>query len=233
MPRKNLRNTSTNRFELPQKMSILASETLTHSSMNKLLKTISVIFLTILTIMALTSCGPALDQTAKPTKGEQYAALTTNQGLIKVRFFAEQAPETVKNFTELAKASKYDGTIFHRVIKDFMIQGGDFTDRNGLGGHSYKGPGTTIDLETDKRLTHIQGAVAMARKGNDVNSNGSQFFIVTPENGAHFLDNQYTVFGQVFEGMDVAKKIEATETVPGDKPTTDQVVQKVEILEMK
>ena len=221
-------------------MGIMASEILAYKKstfnplpMKTITKSISTILLIIISSMTLTSCGPTVDQTAAPAKGEQYAAITTNQGLIKVRFFPEQTPESVKNFVELAKASKYDGTIFHRVIKDFMIQGGDFTDRNGLGGHSYKGPNTTIDLEVDKRLSHIQGAVAMARKGNDVNSNGSQFFIVTPEKGAHFLDNQYTVFGQVFEGMDVAKKIEATPTDSSDKPKTDMVVEKVEILEQK
>lgn len=184
-------------------------------------------------LLVFPSCQEKFNQTSMPAKGEEIAVLTTNKGVIKMKFFADKAPESVKNFKTLATEGKYDGVIFHRVIPGFMIQGGDFTKKDGTGGYSYKGPGTTIALEVSPDLTHVHGAVSMARKGNDVNSNGSQFFIVTPKDGAHFLDNQYSVFGQVFEGFDAVDAISAVKTGPGDKPLEDVVVQKVEILEQE
>lgn len=203
--------------------------------MKKFIKTISTIFLTIFmatTLVTLTSCNEPFDQIAAPTDKDTTATLTTNYGVIKIKLFSDMVPETVKNFEELASTGKYDNTIFHRIIKDFMMQGGDFESRNGMGGYSYKGPGTTIDLELDKRLTHIFGAVSMARKGNDVNSNGSQFFIINAEGGSHFLDGQYSVFGQVYEGIEVVKAIADVQTDPSDnKPLKDVVLQKVEITE--
>lgn len=185
------------------------------------------------TLLVLPSCQEKFNQTSMPAKGEEIAVLTTNKGVIKMKFFADKAPETVKNFLELAKAKKLDNTIFHRIVPGFVIQGGDFTKKDGTGGHSYKGPGTYINLEVSPDLKHVRGAVSMARKGYDVNSNGSQFFIILPEKGVSQLDNQYSVFGQVFEGLDVVDAIAAVKTDANDKPLEDVVVETVEILEME
>jgi peptidyl-prolyl cis-trans isomerase B (cyclophilin B) len=164
-----------------------------------------------------------------PKKGDQIAVLFTQYGTIKIKFFPDKAPEMVKNFTTLAQDGKYDGTIFHRVIPDFMIQGGDFTKFNGTGGYSYKGPGTTIDDEINPDLHHIRGAVSMANAGP--NTNGSQFFIVQAEKGALFLDGNYSIFGQVFEGMEAVDEIAATPTGANDRPVMDMKVERVEIME--
>ncbi|HET6458088.1 MAG TPA: peptidylprolyl isomerase [Nitrosopumilaceae archaeon] len=132
------------------------------------------------------------------------ATIETNFGKITFELLPDLAPETVRNFTKLAKSSFYDGTLFHRVIPGFMIQGGDPNtkkpDKNkwGIGG-----PGHTIKAEFSSK-SHLRGIVSMAR-AMDPNSAGSQFFIVTTD--STFLDKQYTVFGRVTEGMDVADKI--------------------------
>ena len=132
------------------------------------------------------------------------ATIETNFGKIVFKLFPELAPETVRNFEGLAKDGFYDGTLFHRVIPGFMIQGGDpntKTDNKSSWGTG--GPGYTIKAEFSSR-SHLRGIVSMAR-AQDPNSAGSQFFIVTTN--STFLDRQYTVFGEVVEGMDVADKI--------------------------
>jgi len=144
-------------------------------------------------------------QLAAPAVGDTVAILDTDLGTIKFKLFTEQVPEMTKNFIELAKAGKYDGVPFHRVIKDFMIQTGDFTNKNGLGGYSYKGPGTELPDEIVPTLKHLYGTVSMANRGP--NTNGSQFFIVTARDGVPMLDGGYTIFGQVYEGMEVAEQI--------------------------
>lgn len=169
---------------------------------------------------------PAFSQTAPPAAGEQIAVITTNKGVIKFKFFPKIAPETVKNFTELAKKGFYDGLTFHRVIPDFMIQGGD-PSGDGTGGETYKGPGTSLAQEFSREVSHIRGAVSMARKGNDVNSATSQFFIVQNKDGSTFLDNQYTLFGQVFEGFDAVDAIAKTPRDAGDKPLETVIIEKV------
>lgn len=132
------------------------------------------------------------------------ATIETNFGKIVFELLPELAPETVRNFTKLVKSSFYDGTLFHRVIPGFMIQGGDPNTKKpdkskwGMGG-----PGHTIKAEFSSK-SHLRGIVSMAR-AMDPNSAGSQFFIVTQD--STFLDKQYTVFGKVTEGMDVADKI--------------------------
>jgi len=132
------------------------------------------------------------------------ATIETNFGKIVFELLPNLAPETVRSFVKLAKTSFYDGTLFHRVIPGFMIQGGDpntkKSDKNkwGIGG-----PGYTIKAEFNSK-SHLRGIVSMAR-ATDPDSAGSQFFIVTTD--STFLDRQYTVFGQVIEGMDVADKI--------------------------
>jgi cyclophilin family peptidyl-prolyl cis-trans isomerase len=147
------------------------------------------------------------------------ATLHTNAGMIKIQFFDDDAPKTVENFRKLAGDGFYDGLIFHRVIKDFMIQGG-CPEGTGTGG-----PGYTFEDEFNDHKV-VRGALAMANAGPD--TNGSQFFIVTTD-AAPWLDGKHTVFGEVTEGMDAVDAIEGTETGPGDKPGTPQVIERVEL----
>ena len=132
------------------------------------------------------------------------AIIKTSFGNIKFNLVPDIAPETVRNFSQLAKSGFYNGTLFHRIIPGFMIQGGDPNTKNpdkstwGQGG-----PGYEINEEFNTR-SHLRGIVSMAR-GNNPNSAGSQFFIVTDD--STFLDRQYTVFGEVVDGMEVADKI--------------------------
>ena len=179
----------------------------------------------------LTSPMPTFDQTQAPKTGETIAIIETNVGTVKMKFFAAYAPETVKNFTELAKKGFYNDLIFHRVIPDFMIQGGD-PEGTGMGGETYKGKATTLNAEIVPELHHIHGAVSMARKGNDINSASSQFFIVQNKGDSSFLDQQYTVFGQVFEGLDVVDAIAKTARDSNDKPLKDVKMKKVTITKM-
>lgn len=174
------------------------------------------------------SMPTSVDQAAPPAPGETVAVLKTNKGDIKIKFFSKQAPETVKNFLELSKKGFYDGLIFHRVIPDFMIQGGDPTG-TGAGGETYKGPGTTLNAEFSSELKHIRGAVSMARKGNDINSATSQFFIVQNKAGAPFLDDQYTIFGQAFGGLAAVDAIANVERDAMDKPKEPVVIEKIEL----
>jgi peptidyl-prolyl cis-trans isomerase B (cyclophilin B) len=147
------------------------------------------------------------------------ATLHTNTGPITVRFFDDDAPKTVENFRKLAGDGFYDGLIFHRVIKDFMLQGG-CPEGTGTGG-----PGYTFEDEfNDHKI--VRGALAMANAGP--NTNGSQFFIVTAD-AAPWLDGKHTVFGEVTEGMETVDAIEGTETGPADKPTEPQVIERVEL----
>lgn len=149
------------------------------------------------------------------------ALISTNQGSIKVRLFAEESPSTVNNFVFLAREGFYNGTIFHRVISDFMIQGGDPTG-TGTGGPGY----TFLDEFNDKKL--VKGSLAMANAGPD--TNGSQFFIVTADS-TPWLDGKHTNFGEVIEGMDVVEKIEKVPTGPNDKPVKEMKITQVTITE--
>jgi peptidyl-prolyl cis-trans isomerase B (cyclophilin B) len=149
------------------------------------------------------------------------ATMTTSEGPITIELFDEDAPKTVANFKKLAGEGFYDGLSFHRVIKDFMIQGG-CPQGTGTGG-----PGYTFEDEFNDHKV-VRGALAMANAGP--NTNGSQFFLVTiPE--ASWLDGKHTVFGQVTEGMDVVDKIEGTPTDARDKPTDDVRIETLEITE--
>ena len=140
-------------------------------------------------------------------------------GAIAIELFDDDAPKTVENFRKLAADGFYDGLTFHRVISDFMIQGG-CPEGTGTGG-----PGYTFEDEfNDHKI--VRGALAMANSGP--NTNGSQFFIVTTE-AAPWLDGKHTVFGQVTDGMDAVDKIEGTETGAGDRPAEPQVVERVEL----
>ena len=130
--------------------------------------------------------------------------IETNLGKISFKLLPELAPETVRNFEKLAREGFYDGTLFHRIIPGFMIQGGDPNTKGGdKSTWGMGGPGYTIKAEFNSR-SHLRGIVSMAR-AQDPDSAGSQFFIVTSD--SPFLDRQYTVFGEVIEGMDIADKI--------------------------
>ena len=147
------------------------------------------------------------------------ATLHTNAGPITVSFFHEDAPKTVENFRKLAGDGFYDGLIFHRVIPDFMIQGG-CPQGTGTGG-----PGYTFEDEFNDHKV-VRGALAMANAGP--NTNGSQFFIVTID-AAPWLDGKHTVFGQVTGGMDAIDAIEALPTDGRDRPTEPAVIERVEL----
>lgn len=179
----------------------------------------------------LTSYTNNLTMRTKPEKGDTIATLQTNYGDIKMFFYTSEAPETARNFIELAKAGKYDNSIFHRVIDCFMVQGGDFENSNGTGGYSYKGPGTSLEDEFGEGLKNIRGAVSMANSGPD--TGGSQFFIVQADYGTPWLDGKHAVFAYVYEGMGSVDKIAKVKKGGQDKPLEDVVIEKVTISEFK
>jgi cyclophilin family peptidyl-prolyl cis-trans isomerase len=147
------------------------------------------------------------------------AIIHTNHGPIHLELFPDDAPTTVNNFVKLANDGFYDRLIFHRVIPDFMIQGGDPT------GTGSGGPGYSFEDEFNDHKVE-RGALAMANAGP--NTNGSQFFIVTTE-AAPWLDGKHTVFGRVTQGMDVADKISELPRDARDKPQDDAVIERVEV----
>ncbi|HEU5487484.1 MAG TPA: peptidylprolyl isomerase [Candidatus Nitrosotalea sp.] len=156
------------------------------------------------------------------------ATIETNFGNIVFELFPNIAPETVRNFTKLAKSNFYDGTLFHRVIPGFMIQGGDpNTKKSDKSKWGMGGPGYTIKAEFSSR-SHLRGIVSMAR-AMDPDSAGSQFFIVTTD--STFLDKQYTVFGQVLQGMDVADKIVKLPRDKNDCPQQEAKIVRISISE--
>lgn len=181
-----------------------------------------------------------------------HALIKTNHGDIKVALFPELAPKTVANFVGLAKQGYYDGVIFHRVIEDFMIQGGD-PSGTGMGGESIYGE--SFEDEFSRELYNLKGALSMANAGP--NTNGSQFFIVTASNvpstmlgqmqelgfpeeivaayategGTPWLDQRHTVFGHVVEGMDVVIAINNVVTGLQDKPVEPVVIETIDVLE--
>ena len=189
------------------------------------------------------------EQLKPPQPGDKVAIMTTSMGEIKIKLFPDVAPKAVENYTTHAENGYYDGVIFHRVINDFMIQGGD-PQGTGRGGESIWGE--PFEDEFDDSFRHFRGALSMANRG--ANTNGSQFFIVqnTKVNdaslraagqaganeeilktyeelgGTPHLDGRHTVFGQVYEGLDIVDKIAATEVDQNDKP-----IENVEILNIE
>jgi peptidyl-prolyl cis-trans isomerase B (cyclophilin B) len=147
------------------------------------------------------------------------ATMHTNHGQIELELFDEDAPKTVENFKKLSRDGFYDGLIFHRVIPDFMIQGG-CPQGTGTGG-----PGYTFEDEFNQHKI-VRGALAMANAGP--NTNGSQFFIVTTE-AAPWLDGKHTVFGEITSGMEAVDSIEGADTDARDKPVSDAVIERVEL----
>ncbi|GEQ33192.1 peptidyl-prolyl cis-trans isomerase [Marinilactibacillus psychrotolerans] len=189
-------------------------------------------------------------QLAEKNENALTATIKTNKGDIRVRLFPEHAPKTVENFIGLAEKGYYDGVIFHRVIPNFMIQGGDPTG-SGMGGESLWGG--NFEDEFSPELFNLKGALSMANAGPGTNS--SQFFIVTmselpeqmipqleqagfPEEiinaykqngGTPWLDQKHTVFGQVVNGYEVAETIENVERNAMDKPNEDVVIETIEV----
>jgi cyclophilin family peptidyl-prolyl cis-trans isomerase len=158
--------------------------------------------------------------------GVRSAVLKTNMGDIEIEFFGKEAPTTVENFVTLAKNGFFDGTKFHRVIKDFMIQGGDPLSKGddksmyGRGGPGYQFADEQVNIKLEK------GIVAMANSGP--NTNGSQFFIITAD-ATPWLDGKHTPFARVISGMDIVEKIENTPVSENDIPVTAVVVTAVEL----
>ncbi len=189
----------------------------TFSRINSVLKNIIACFL------LLTSTSPALAEKAE--EPAMQAIIETRHGNIELRFFPDIAPGHVDNFLKLAGSGFYDGTIFHRVIPGFMIQGGDPNSREAdKSKHGMGGPGYNIKAEFNDR-SHKRGILSMARS-NHPDSAGSQFFIVVKD--ATFLDGQYTAFGEVVNGMEVADKIVSLERDKRDNPL-ERVEMKVKV----
>ena len=156
--------------------------------------------------------------------------IKTDFGSIKFSLLSDIAPETVRNFSKLVKSGFYNGTLFHRVIPGFMIQGGDpNTKQSNQSNWGMGGPGYAINAEFNPR-SHLTGIVSMAR-ATDPDSAGSQFFIVTSDNNTASLDNQYTVFGEVIEGIDVAHKIENLPRNNNDCPLEEAKILHMSISE--
>lgn len=149
--------------------------------------------------------------------------LKTNLGDITLKLLRDEAPAIAENFSQIAQSGKYDGTIFHRVIEGFMIQGGDYENSNGTGGEAHNGG--YIEDEFSPNLSHVRGAVSMANRGP--NTNGSQFFIVHQD--ATFLDGRHSIFAQVTEGMDVVDKIAGVRTGLNDAPLQPVTILAVEL----
>ncbi len=159
---------------------------------------------------------------------KRIARIETNMGTIRFELLEEDAPKTTENFRLLAESGKYDGVIFHRVIKGFMIQGGD-PDGTGRGGQSAWGGRFNDEINRSSELysgVYERGTVAMANAGP--NTNGSQFFIMHSDYG---LPPSYTKFGRVVEGQDVVDKIATSPTDRGDRPQTEVKMEKVTIEE--
>lgn len=195
--------------------------------MKQLFFTLSLIF----SILTLTKAG-----ISEKDPKDYVITIETEFGDIVILLYDTTAKHK-ENFIKLAKDNFYNGTTFHRIIDGFMIQGGDPNSKDDNPGNDGRGgPGYTIPAEFVQGLTHNYGAVAAARMGDAVNpkkeSSGSQFYIVENKEGTHFLDKNYTVFGQVIQGMDVVEKIAVQPKSAGDRPKTD-ITMKVSVKKMK
>ena len=146
-------------------------------------------------------------------------------GTVKIELYPEVAPNTVNNFIELVENGFYDGLTFHRVINDFVIQGGDPLG-NGMGGADYSIEGEFINNGHENYLSHEEGVISMARS-YDVNSASSQFFIVT--GSSTYLDGEYAGFGKVIEGMDIVNSVESVNVDESDKPLEDVVIESMKV----
>ena len=181
-------------------------------------------------MIAIAVCAfTAFDNSKVPKPSENpFATITVKEyGTITVELYYDVAPNTVRNFISLANSGFYDGVIFHRVIKNFMIQGGDPTG-TGSGGPGYKIKGEFTANGFENKLKHTRGVISMARANGRNDSAGSQFFIMHVDYPS--LDGQYASFGKVTSGMDVVDKIAAVATNPAnDKPLTDVVIESIRV----
>jgi peptidyl-prolyl cis-trans isomerase B (cyclophilin B) len=182
--------------------------------------------------LALGGVIAAEEPTATPTmtasNNDEVAVIKTSEGEMVAEFWPDVAPKTVENFKKLARSGFYDGTAFHRVIKGFMIQGGDplTKDDSKQSRWGTGDPGYKVKAEFNDRA-HERGVLSMARS-NDPDSAGSQFFIC--HGAPRFLDRQYTAFGKLIKGDDVLEKIATTETTPPDRPVKRMNVQSIKIV---
>lgn len=199
----------------------------------RLKKTTATSLMLALLLIIISGCGRASSgaaETPEPVEPEgpnPVATIEMQDGQkIVIELYPGIAPNTVNNFISLANKGFYDGTIFHRVIPGFMIQGGD-PNGNGTGGPGYTIKGEFTSNGHKNNLKHTRGVISMARSGNDLDSAGSQFFIM--ESDADYLDNAYATFGKVTEGMEVVDAIAAQERDKKDKPLQDQVMKKVTV----
>lgn len=178
--------------------------------------------------MALVGCsqGEINDEVRTPPKELPIATIVIkNYGTIEAELYPHITPNTVNNFISLANSGFYDGLTFHRVIKDFMIQGGD-PNGNGSGGPGYSIKGEFTKNKFKNDLKHTEGVLSMARSQNK-NSGGSQFFIMTKD--SPHLDGQYAAFGKVVKGIDIVHEIENTKTGNNDKPEKDIIIESIKV----
>lgn len=180
-------------------------------------------------LVLLMACAPkgskCCSKCKKNIKTDEVVVIKTPYGSIKVMLY-EETKAHKENFLKLAKEGLYDSTTFHRVIDGFMIQGGDPNSKDSNPNNDGQGgPGYTLPAEIIAKFKHKRGALAAARQGDAVNpekrSSGSQFYIVEPEKGTPFLNNNYTVFGEVIEGMEVVEVIAVARKDQRDRPTMD------------
>jgi cyclophilin family peptidyl-prolyl cis-trans isomerase len=187
---------------------------------------------TIISCIAI-CCIAATVSLAKPKENNPIAVIKTNMGTFECELYKDDAPKTVENFIGLAKKGFYNGILFHRVIKGFVIQGGDPKTKDkskmaewGTGGESIYGKEFEDELNPNTpsyKAGYVKGVLAMANHGP--NTNSSQFFVMCGGN----LPHQYTIFGKVVKGLDIVDKIDDVPTAPGDRPKTDVVIEKVSI----
>jgi len=188
----------------------------------------NLIMMLLLALVCITGCAVKQSNIRGEKMKNPTATIETNMGTMTLELFEDKAPITAGNFIKLAEEGFYDGTKFHRVIKDFMIQGGDPNTKDkpqstwGTGG-----PGYSFNDEINQHKL-VRGSLAMANSGP--NTNGSQFFVVTAES-TPWLDGAHTNFGEVVSGMDIIDQIETSETKERDIPVKDIIVEKIEILE--
>ena len=180
-------------------------------------------------LMLFSACGAAEENTTTEITGETIMVQIEmeNGGIIKLELYPDKAPITCENFVKLAKDGFYDGLIFHRVIKDFMIQGGDPTG-TGMGGadKNIKGEFAVNGVHND--ISHVRGVISMARS-RSYDSASSQFFICHAD--AKYLDGQYAAFGKVIEGMEVVDEIAEVKTDYSDRPMIDMVIKTITVVE--
>jgi cyclophilin family peptidyl-prolyl cis-trans isomerase len=185
------------------------------------------IFYVLMAFVAAVFCANIAGAKDLMAPDSEIAVLDTSMGQITFEFFPNAAPKHVENFKALARKGFYDGVKFHRVIKGFMIQGGDPNSKgNDPSVYGSGNSGTMLKQEFNS-ISHKRGIVSMARRGDSVDSASCQFFIMHADRPE--LDNQYTVFGRVISGMDVVDKIAATPTGARDIPVTPVVIKKVTI----